>query len=363
MPLWWLAVGLAALPYGVAHAAPSNPGASPLPVLASITPTSSATAAGRPASPSPDGPPRPEGLTEVGVGVYLLGITGIDEVDETFDIDGYLYLRWSDPRLAGGGGKGPREVRPADVWWPHTTILNARNDRTVALVRILVWPDGRVLFRERFNATVLSDMDLRRFPFDTQHVRLTVGSVAFGDNGVSFAPAADLTGHDPELRLDSWAIGKATGQVVTPRLDPDGTSHARFLYEVPLRREYGYYMWKVILPLLLIVGTSWSLFWLETSTLEPSLDVGVTSFLAAIAFNFAVAGSLPPVSYMTVLDGFIFTCYTAIFLAIVVDVRTWLLHQKGRIDAAERTDRWCRWAFPTAFGVTCAALVARALWP
>ena len=318
-------------------------------------------------------PPRPErrapaigqGPTEVDAGFYLISISKVNELDETFDIDGHLYLRWKDEGQAwdpATGGPGPRELALEEVWWPRTAIFNARNDRVTSHVRLLAWPDGRMLYRERFGATVLSDMDLRRFPFDSQVVRIEVRSFAFDIDTVGLRPAADLIGHNAEFTMDSWRLGGSRGRVAEPRADPDGSVHSRFVYEVELHRRYEFYVWKVFLPLLLIVGMSWALFWLESGSLSTSMSVGATSMLAAIAFNFAVAGSLPRLSYMTLMDGFIFTCYTAIFLSLVLDVRVWRLHRGGQDKKAERVDRACRWLFPACFGLTCLLLFGWFLW-
>jgi Neurotransmitter-gated ion-channel ligand binding domain/Neurotransmitter-gated ion-channel transmembrane region len=296
----------------------------------------------------------------VEVGFDLISISKINELDETFDIDGFLYLRWKDEPLAASapGSAGPREMRLSDVWWLGVAIFNARNDRTINHARVLVWPDGRVLYRERFGATVISDMDLRRFPLDKQILQVDVGSFGYDNNRVRLGVGPDLVGRYAGIRLDSWNIGKTLGRAIPPRLDPDGMKYSRVAFETTLRRKHGFYIWKVFLPLLLIVGMSWTLFWLEPQNVNVSLSVGATSMLAAIALNFAVASSLPRISYMTLMDAFIFACYTAIFLSLVVDVRVWWLHRRGADRAAQRTDRVCRWAFPVGFGGLCAVLFA-----
>ncbi len=331
-----LALGLAALPAPSAGAASARPQADP-----TLT------------------PPNRQGPTEVEVGFDLISISKISELDETFDIDGFLYLRWKDERLAvpGPAAAAPREVKLGDVWRPHIAIFNARNDRTVPHARVLAWPDGRVLYRERFGATVISDMDLRRFPLDTQILQVDVSPFAYDESTLRLRVGPNLVGHYAGIRLDSWNIGKTSGRTIPSRLDSDGMKYSRVAFETTLKRKHGFYIWKVFLPLLLIVGMSWTLFWLEPQNVNVSLSVGATSMLAAIAVNFAVASSLPRISYMTLMDAFIFACYTAIFLSLVVDVRVWCLHRRGEDEAARRTDRLCRWAFPAGFGVVCAVLI------
>ena len=45
-------------------------------------------------------PPSDGHPLDVAVGLYIINVTSIDEVAEQFQIDGYLFARWVDPRLA-----------------------------------------------------------------------------------------------------------------------------------------------------------------------------------------------------------------------------------------------------------------------
>ena len=44
--------------------------------------------------------PNADQPTEVTLAIYLLNISHISEEDETLDVDGFIFLRWTDPRLA-----------------------------------------------------------------------------------------------------------------------------------------------------------------------------------------------------------------------------------------------------------------------
>ena len=51
-------------------------------------------------------PPNPDGPTLVSLGLYIVVITAISEIDNTFQIEGFLDLVWCDPRLAFDGNQG-----------------------------------------------------------------------------------------------------------------------------------------------------------------------------------------------------------------------------------------------------------------
>jgi hypothetical protein len=144
--------------------------------------------------------------------------------------------------------------------------------------------------------------------------------------------------------------------VVRRPFGPEGQEFSRFRVAIGAERQFEFYLWKVILPLIAIVVISWSVFWVHPSDLNTQMQVSITSMLAAIAFNFAVSSSLPELAYLTWLDAFIFTCYSMIFLSIVEDMVVHVAWRSGRQTLALRLDRACRWAFPLAFLLANAAL-------
>ena len=130
---------------------------------------------------------------------------------------------------------------------------------------------------------------------------------------------------------------------------PERQEFSRVLVRISADRKVEFYVWKVILPLIVIVAMSWSVFWVHPSDLNTQMQVSITSMLAAIAFNFAISGALPTLAYLTWIDAFIFTCYSIIFLSIVEDMVVHVAWRSRRRHLAHRLDRWSRWVFPAAF--------------
>src|SRR5206468_10751868 len=78
---------------------------------------------------------------------------------------------WTDPRLAfdpKSFGDGVARPTPDQVWTPELTVINAANLQRKSFVELSVRPDGKVKSIEFLAATVSSDYNLRKFPFDTQ---------------------------------------------------------------------------------------------------------------------------------------------------------------------------------------------------
>ncbi|NOZ22544.1 MAG: hypothetical protein GXP25_15790, partial [Planctomycetes bacterium] len=116
-----------------------------------------------------------------------------------------------------------------------------------------------------------------------------------------------------------------------------------------MKRKAGYYVIKVIIPLVLIVAMSWAVFWIDPKETGANISVAVTAMLTLIAYRFAIGTFLPNVSYLTRLDYFILGSTILVFctLAHVVVTNTYVT--SGNLDHARKRDRWARWIYPSVF--------------
>lgn len=111
-------------------------------------------------------PPSLHEKIDVAVGLHILNVASIDEVDQTFTIDGYLFERWKDPRLAFTAENPDDKVRRynyGEFWIPRVEMINGASPRDRYDTAILVSPDGTVNYSERCKAVLSSKFHLKRF--------------------------------------------------------------------------------------------------------------------------------------------------------------------------------------------------------
>ena len=107
---------------------------------------------------------------------------------------------------------------------------------------------------------------------------------------------------------------------------------------------------------MIIVLTSWTIFWISTADFYNQVTIAVTTLLSVIAFGFAISQSLPKLGYLTMIDAFFITCYVFVFGAIVEMTVAYSLRRQGRDGAAERLHRFSRGLFPLAFVIVSGAI-------
>ena len=113
-----------------------------------------------------------------------------------------------------------------------------------------------------------------------------------------------------------------------------------------MRRDSQYYFINVILPLVLIIGMSWIVFWIPSAQLGPRVSVSVTAMLTLTAYRFAIGSGLPRISYLTKLDWFILCSSLLIFLSLVEVVVTSWLFDREKAALARRINHTMRWLAP-----------------
>ncbi|MEM8731887.1 MAG: hypothetical protein AAGF79_18400, partial [Pseudomonadota bacterium] len=99
----------------------------------------------------------------------------------------------------------------------------------------------------------------------------------------------------------------------------------------------------------IVVSLSWVTFWVPPGRYEFQIGICATALLTAMALNFSIASSLPPVGYLTIMDRLVIWAVLCIFMASVQALVTARLVVKDRESAALRIDLYSRCIFPLAF--------------
>ena len=95
---------------------------------------------------------------------------------------------------------------------------------------------------------------------------------------------------------------------------------------------WGYYVYKIILPIIFIWAISWSVFWVRGSQIDAKVNVTIVCLLALIAYNFIIDEDLPKLAYLTFLDSFILLSYFFTGIATMLCVYSYVRHTKSGKD-------------------------------
>ena len=297
--------------------------------------------------------PVPEGggPTTIHVELVVLDVDEIDSANQSVTVNFFMRLRWEDPRLARLDGEST--IYPLDdVWHPSPQIINQQKIWPTFQEQARVTPDGTVSYRQRYWGQISQPLDLHEFPLDRQQVDIILVAAMLSPEQVDFVVDEEVaSGIADRLSLPDWDINgwkTSNAPYVAMAGDPEG---AALTFSVIIDRQIGYYAWKVIAPLILIIMMSWIVFWIDPQEAGTQIGVATTSMLTLIAYRFMIGDLLPKVSYLTRLDHFILWSTFLVFGTLVVVVVTSTLAKSDRAMQARRIDQICRIAFPLSFGL------------
>ncbi len=284
---------------------------------------------------------------EVSVGAVLVDFARINAREESFDIQGYLNLSWRAPSLAG---KGNRRMFREDVWAPNIDFVNAIEPVKVQNeLSFHVSNDGVVEERVRFSGKFSATLDLKRFPLDEQHLEVQIEPFSRNVNEIIFRIDPARVGRYDDAFLSDWELGQVRGRISTTRHALLEESRSRFTLVIDIRRQSTFYIWRVLVPLVLVVAASWGVFWVDPTQLQPQISTAVAILISIVVFNITIDFALPKVAYFTFVDSHALTSYffmlTSIGAIFLIHHR---LNQRG-LDAAKALQRRARRLIPSAY--------------
>lgn len=317
-------------------------------------------------------PPPNQFPVEVYVDLYGLNIFAINEQEETFEIEAFIYADWFDDRLAFDPavvgaerkvfqGETAVEMLKTEVWWPDLEVVDVRGPRERLHTTLTIDYDGFVTYTERFHANIWQPFFFENFPFDDHTISFTVAPFFYTSEQVAFIGPEDFLEEGERLERDDlawetneWRIDRVENAV--QRGDAFEFSYSTMFIDITRLPQF--YISNVILPLFLIVTISWAVFWMDFGSmhLADRLSVSFTSVLTVVAFDFVTADNLPLLSYQTVLDAVLTFSYVVLSVSVLENVVAYLRYRKNGKEV-QRLDKFARWLFPVVYYAGCGLLL------
>ena len=118
--------------------------------------------------------------------------------------------------------------------------------------------------------------------------------------------------------LKEWTVKKTniiSEEILTENWfnEYSGKTHPYYVNSISLvldiERNSAHYIYKIIIPVFLILSVAWFVLWIPTHHLESRLTTSIVALLALIAYNFVFSDDIPKINYLTALDKYILLSY------------------------------------------------------
>lgn len=217
-----------------------------------------------------------------------------------------------DPTAAGvseklyHGSYQVNEMSPS--WYPQVILANASQIPEAQGVLLRVAPDGVCTLIQDLHAVARKELELRRYPFDQQNLEAIFQILGLNRSQVVLAGDANPSTADiARIRVPEWHLQSVSGDFgeINAPYHPGTSQAATFVISLHVHRQSFFVVRLVIVPLLIIVGLSWCIFWMDRTSLADRMSVTFVGLLTAVAYQAMLGDIMPNIAYVTFANAFI----------------------------------------------------------
>ena len=296
----------------------------------------------------------------VQVGLKLQQIVNLDQPNEIMTDVGTIKLEWTDPRLAfdpatcncasklyteNSFNKFLEDVKGE---WPDFTFINQQGNRWSQNRLIEVQPNGHVTYLERFSTNFQLDFDWRAFPFDRQDFFIKV-DMLYPEEKYVFTPMEGYSEIDPGHGEDEFILTDFDTQI-TSEISTGQIPTSRFTFHFSAPRHLEYYLFRIFIPILLIISVSYITFFLKDYTRR--IEIATGNLLLFIAFSWSLGENYPRMGYLTFVDAIMAITFLINTLVVMLNVYFKHLEQNDQREKADRLEAPFNYIYPIAYIVS-----------
>ena len=261
------------------------------------------------------------------VGIYFEHLFGVNSNANQFAADFYMAYQWYDTRNyaslftdtslldsvpnACSEGTSLRfiEFEATELsllWKPDLLIANAASLPRVSSERMRLFENGTIEYIQYVQANLgMSDPVYVAFPYDSQHLDITVQSRSLSTNRLLITTLPYINGlHEAHVsNWPGWDYISYEAQLFNSEPDYtliNGCREERFStynLRINVKRNADSFLRAVFIPTIMLVVASWSAFFLRHSAVMPRMVTSFITFLAINNWGNSQLSTIPVVSY------------------------------------------------------------------
>ncbi|KAK3788274.1 hypothetical protein RRG08_027008 [Elysia crispata] len=272
----------------------------------------------------------------VSFGVALAQIIDLDEKNQIITTNCWNTQKWLDPKLTWEPSKygNITVVRlPYDtVWLPDIVLYNSAHlaDESVS-TNVIVLNNGTVIYLTMVIYKSSCSIDVKYFPFDSQHCTLDFSSWSYDLEGMNLIL---LGGQDGDLsnykNSTEWELVGFLQERKEENFSCCEVPYPFIKNHILIKRRPLFYVFNMIFPCVLITLVALLGFYMPSDTGEK-ISMGITTLLSMTVFLMIVADQMPPTSDNLPLVGLFYGITIAIVSSATgMTVFVLNIHHKGQ---------------------------------
>lgn len=264
-----------------------------------------------------------------------------------------LHAQWIDERLAGPRASRSFQSEHAEeqlekMFNPRIGIVTGETELVNS--HLYISPNGIVNLVSVVNVTIEANMNLAHFPFDNQLFKFRFASSYWDEDLLDISINPQASGLKLTSSTTSWNFDFSSYYVSQNAIAGHTENFSVFNFVVHAQRDPQSFLWRLLIPLIVIVLLSWNVFWMFEDS-SAAFSNCIVFLLTAVAFHQIANTMLPTIPAFTFVDAIVFISYGFIIIPTFEVMITTKLETLGRRETAEHIRRACRIGVPILFAL------------
>lgn len=281
----------------------------------------------------------PSTAQQVTVGVYPISAYNLDIETSTYYVDTYVWFRWKgeiDPTLT------VEFINGVERWGMTTTNVFEKPEQM---------KDGSFYQVLRVEGRFVQPFSLVNFPLDQQQLTLMIEDTTYPTDQLVYVPDTKDSGYGNLLKIAGWNINgwkieslqhSYGTQFGDTRQTTGGAKFSMLRYALDIQRPVNFFIWKLLLPLLIVLCANWTALLLHPSLVEVRTAMPATALLTTVFLQQSYSAALPDVGYLVLLDKIYVLTYLlliATIVTVIVSATTANQEQAEQLSRTQRMDK------------------------
>ena len=274
----------------------------------------------------------------VNVGLYGTNVYELSFVDNTYYFSGYIWMRWT-------GDLSPTSslefVNAVETWGLMVTPLTEEPEQL---------SNGDFAQTLSVQGRFYKAFDLANYPLDAQTLTIMLEDSTNTADSIVYKVDDKQSGLDPNMRVQGFDVSGLSSQSYLHNYGTDfgytgsenNQKYSAVEFRIHIDRDANLFLWKLLLPLLLVLITNWLTLLMNPKFVEVRTAMPATALLTTVFLQLSAMESVSQASTLVLMDKIYLVAYASIVLTlgqVIWDNRSAKEEVEGRAEEISRRDR------------------------
>jgi len=279
-----------------------------------------------------------DGDNVVHVGLYGTNVYELSFEDNTFYFSGYVWMRWK-------GDLSPTSTleftNAVETWGLMITPLTEEPEQL---------PNGDYVQTLSVQGRFYKAFALNDYPLDSQSLSIMLEDTTNTADKITYKVDDAQSGLDPNMRVQGFQVNGLSSQNFLHKYGTDfgytGTSsqqtYSTLQFDIHIDRNANLFLWKLLLPLLLVLITNWLTLMMNPKFVEVRTAMPATALLTTVFLQLSAMESVSQASVLVLMDQIYLVAYASIVITlaqVILDNRSVKEADEARLTAISKRDR------------------------